>query len=59
MTLFSSLFPIVCWLVYNYAVPFVERRTPSLSAIMTMQRRRCIVMMAESDGVRRSTNGTA
>ena len=42
MTLFSSLFPIVCWLVYNYAVPFVERRTPSLSAIMTMQRRRWV-----------------
>ena len=42
MTLFASLFPIVCWLVYNYAVPFVERRTPSLSAIMTMQRRRWV-----------------
>jgi uncharacterized membrane protein len=42
MTLFSSLFPIVCWLVSNYAVPFVERRTPSLSAIMTMQRRRWV-----------------
>lgn len=42
MTLFASLFPIACWLAYNYAVPFVERRTPSLSTIMTMQRRRWV-----------------
>ena len=50
MTLFSSLFPIVCWLVYNYAVPFVERRTPSLSAIMTMQRRRWVDPRAVRNG---------
>ena len=42
MTLFASLFPIACWLLYNYCVPFVERRQPSLSSIMTMQRRRWV-----------------
>ena len=42
LTLFASLFPIACWLLYNYGVPFVERRTPSLSTIMTMQRRRWV-----------------
>ena len=42
MTLFASLFPIVCWLAYNYGVPLVERRRPSLSVIMSMQRRRWV-----------------
>ncbi|HZY67568.1 MAG TPA: DUF599 domain-containing protein [Devosia sp.] len=42
MTLFASLFPIACWLAYTYGVPLVERRTPSLSVIMTMQRRRWV-----------------
>ena len=42
MTLFASLFPIACWLAYNYGVPFVERRRPSLSVIMSMQRRRWV-----------------
>ena len=42
MTLFASLFPIVCWLAYNYGVPLVERRRPSLSVIMSLQRRRWV-----------------
>lgn len=42
MTLFASLFPIACWLAYNYGVPFVERRRPSLSVIMSLQRRRWV-----------------
>ncbi|HQZ12177.1 MAG TPA: DUF599 domain-containing protein [Devosia sp.] len=42
MTLITSLFPLACWLAYNYGVPFVERRTPSLSVIMSMQRRRWV-----------------
>lgn len=42
MTLIATLFPIVCWLAYNYGVPLVERRTPSLSVIMSMQRRRWV-----------------
>ncbi len=42
MTLFASVFPIACWLAYNYGVPFVERRRPSLSVIMSLQRRRWV-----------------
>ena len=42
MTLFGSLFPIACWLAYNFAVPLVERTRPSLSVIMSLQRRRWV-----------------
>ncbi|MEQ1901849.1 MAG: DUF599 domain-containing protein [Devosia sp.] len=42
MSLFASLFPILCWLAYNLLVPVVERRRPSLSVIMSMQRRRWV-----------------
>jgi uncharacterized membrane protein len=42
MTLIASVFPLVCWLVYNYGIPLIERRNPSLSAIMSMQRRRWV-----------------
>jgi uncharacterized membrane protein len=42
MTVIATLFPLACWLAYNYGVPFVERHTPSLSVIMSMQRRRWV-----------------
>jgi uncharacterized membrane protein len=42
MTFFASVFPIICWLAYNLAVPLVETRRPSLSVIMSMQRRRWV-----------------
>jgi uncharacterized membrane protein len=42
LTLVATLFPLVCWLAYNYGVPMVERRHPSLSVIMSMQRRRWV-----------------
>lgn len=42
MTLFATIFPILCWIVYNYIVPLVELRRPSLSVIMSMQRRRWV-----------------
>lgn len=42
MTLFSTLFPLLCWFAYNYGVPLVEKRRPSLSVIMSMQRRRWV-----------------
>ena len=42
MTLFGSLFPIACWLAYNFAVPLIERTRPSLSVIMSLQRRRWV-----------------
>ncbi len=42
MTLFATLFPLLCWFAYNYGVPLVERVRPSLSVIMSMQRRRWV-----------------
>ncbi len=42
MSLFASIFPIACWLAYNLLVPYVERSHPSLSVIMSMQRRRWV-----------------
>lgn len=42
MTLFATLCPLICWFAYNYGVPFLERRRPSLSVIMSMQRRRWV-----------------
>lgn len=42
MTLFASVFPIACWLAYNYGVPLIEKRHPSLSVIMSLQRRRWV-----------------
>jgi uncharacterized membrane protein len=42
MTLVATLFPLLCWLAYNYGVPLLERARPSLSVIMSMQRRRWV-----------------
>ena len=42
MTLFATLFPLICWFGYNYGVPLLERSRPSLSVIMSMQRRRWV-----------------
>jgi uncharacterized membrane protein len=42
LTLIATLFPLACWLAYNIGVPLVERRHPSLSVIMSMQRRRWV-----------------
>lgn len=42
MTLFTTLFPLLCWFAYNFGVPLLERRRPSLSTIMSMQRRRWV-----------------
>ncbi len=49
MTLFATLFPLLCWLAYNYSVPLVERRYPSLSTIMSMQRRRWVANAARRE----------
>ena len=49
MSLFASVLPILCWLAYNYAVPFVERRYPSLSSIMSLQRRRWVSNIASRE----------
>lgn len=42
MTLFATIFPLLCWFAYNYGVPLIERKRPSLSVIMSMQRRRWV-----------------
>jgi uncharacterized membrane protein len=42
MTLIATLFPLLCWFAYNYGVPLIERKRPSLSVIMSMQRRRWV-----------------
>lgn len=42
MTLFATLFPLICWFGYNFGVPLLERSRPSLSVIMSMQRRRWV-----------------
>lgn len=42
MTLLSTAFPLLCYLAYNIIVPLVEKRRPSLSVIMNMQRRRWV-----------------
>jgi uncharacterized membrane protein len=49
MSLFASVFPILCWLLYNLGVPFVERQRPSLSVIMRMQRRRWVANAARRE----------
>lgn len=41
-TLFTSLFPLLAYYAYNLLVPLVEKRRPSLSSIMNMQRRRWV-----------------
>lgn len=46
MTLFSTLFPLICWFAYNFGVPLLERSRPSLSVIMSMQRRRWVANAA-------------
>src|SRR5690606_27542528 len=42
MTLIASLLPLLCWLAYNSGVGLIERHRPSLSSIMSMQRRRWV-----------------
>jgi len=42
LTLIATIFPLLCWLGYNYGVPLLERVRPSLSVIMSMQRRRWV-----------------
>ncbi len=49
MTLLSTLFPLICWFAYNYGVPLIEKRRPSLSVIMSMQRRRWVANAVTRD----------
>ncbi len=49
LTLIATLFPLACWFVYSYGVPLVERQHPSLSVIMSMQRRRWVANAARRE----------
>lgn len=49
MTLFATLFPLICWFAYNFGVPLLERHRPSLSVIMSMQRRRWVANAVSRD----------
>lgn len=42
MTLFSTLFPLILWFGYNFVSPRIDRYRPSLSSIMSLQRRRWV-----------------
>ncbi|MDB5539498.1 MAG: hypothetical protein JWQ89_1225 [Devosia sp.] len=49
MQLFATLFPLICWFGYNFGVPLLERKRPSLSMIMSMQRRRWVANAVTRD----------
>jgi len=42
ITLLQTVFPLLCYFAYKIVVPLVEKRRPSLSVIMNMQRRRWV-----------------
>jgi len=48
-TTLTSIFPILVYLAYNFIVPLVEKRRPSLSVIMNMQRRRWVANAARRE----------
>ena len=49
MNLAASLFPLVCWVLYGQLVRLIESRRPSLSAIMSAQRRRWVANAVHRD----------
>jgi len=49
MTLIATVFPLLCWFAYNYGVPIIERYRPSLSVIMSRQRRRWVANAARRE----------
>lgn len=49
MTLLATLFPLICWFAYNAGVRIVEQRYPSLSTIMSLQRRRWVANAARKE----------
>lgn len=48
-TLIATFFPLVCWLVYGWGVRLIEQRRPSLSVIMSIQRRRWVANAARRE----------
>lgn len=49
MTLFATLFPLLCYFGYNLVVPLIERRRPSLSVIMSIERRHWVANAARRE----------
>lgn len=49
MALIGSVFPPFCWLVYALFVGRFERRRPSLSSLMVVQRRRWVANAVQRD----------
>ncbi|WP_274425986.1 DUF599 domain-containing protein [Chelativorans sp. YIM 93263] len=49
MTLAASLFPLLCWLVYAFVASRIEVVRPSLSIIMSAQRRRWVEKAVRRD----------
>jgi uncharacterized membrane protein len=49
ITLISTILPLICYFAYNIIVPWIERRRPSLSVIMNMQRRRWVANAAKRE----------
>jgi uncharacterized membrane protein len=48
-TLIATVFPLICWLVYGWGVRLIERQRPSLSVIMSIQRRRWVANAARRE----------
>lgn len=49
LTLLTSILPLLTYFAYNLLVPQIEKRRPSLSVIMNMQRRRWVANAARRD----------
>lgn len=49
MTLLATLFPLICYFAYNFTVPLIERYRPSLSVIMSIERRRWVTNAARRE----------
>ncbi|GHA27157.1 membrane protein [Devosia pacifica] len=49
MTLLASVFPLICYFAYNLTVPLIERKRPSLSVIMNIERRRWVANAAKRE----------
>jgi uncharacterized membrane protein len=49
MSLFATIFPLICWFAYNNGMPLLERRFTSLTGIMALQRRRWVANAVRRD----------
>lgn len=49
LNLIATLFPMLCWFAYGWGVRLIERKRPSLSVIMSIQRRRWVANAARRE----------